>query len=187
VKTADPLRLTAADVEAYKWSFSRAGAIPAALRYYQNVLTPATADFNSRVLSSRRRRLPMPTLLVWGDQDTALGAELTAGTDALCADFRLRVIHGASHWVQQDAVSETLDAVGDFLHVKPDFSALPAGGAAGARVSGPRAGSDGAASSGSTVSGGGRRSSPDPARSHSGGGARRRASPAAGAATAADS
>jgi pimeloyl-ACP methyl ester carboxylesterase len=43
-----------------------------------------------------------PTLMIWGEQDTALGVELAAGTDEYVADLTLRYLPNASHWVQQD-------------------------------------------------------------------------------------
>jgi pimeloyl-ACP methyl ester carboxylesterase len=41
--------------------------------------------------------------MIWGEQDLALGVELTYGTDALVRDLTLRYLPHASHWVQQDA------------------------------------------------------------------------------------
>jgi pimeloyl-ACP methyl ester carboxylesterase len=40
--------------------------------------------------------------MVWGEQDTALGKELTEGTDDFVSDLTLRYLPDASHWVQQD-------------------------------------------------------------------------------------
>ena len=43
-----------------------------------------------------------PTLMIWGEQDFALGKELTFGTDRHVAQLTLRYLPNASHWVQQD-------------------------------------------------------------------------------------
>ena len=43
-----------------------------------------------------------PTLMIWGEQDAALGKELTYGTERLVRDLTLRYLPDASHWVQQD-------------------------------------------------------------------------------------
>ena len=45
----------------------------------------------------------MPTLMIWGEADTALGKELTYGTDRLVRDLTVRHLPGVSHWVQQEA------------------------------------------------------------------------------------
>jgi pimeloyl-ACP methyl ester carboxylesterase len=45
----------------------------------------------------------MPTLLVWGERDIALGRELTEGMEDLFdGPFTLKYVPDASHWVQQD-------------------------------------------------------------------------------------
>jgi pimeloyl-ACP methyl ester carboxylesterase len=44
-----------------------------------------------------------PTLIVWGEQDAALGVELLDGTDQMVRDLTIRRLPGVSHWVQQEA------------------------------------------------------------------------------------
>ncbi|HEY6880593.1 MAG TPA: hypothetical protein VI299_21360, partial [Polyangiales bacterium] len=79
------------------------GALTAMLNYYR-------AEFRAR-LSGRQRdygaQVRVPTLLIWGAQDTALGKELTYGTERYASNLTVRYIADASHWVQQD----TPDAV----------------------------------------------------------------------------
>lgn len=50
--------------------------------------------------------ITVPTLLIWGDEDSYLGRELTEGTEEYVA--KLKVVHlpGVSHWVQQEAPEE---------------------------------------------------------------------------------
>jgi pimeloyl-ACP methyl ester carboxylesterase len=44
-----------------------------------------------------------PTLIVWGEEDAALGIELLDGTDAYVSDLTVKRLPGVSHWVQQEA------------------------------------------------------------------------------------
>src|SRR6185437_12505830 len=44
-----------------------------------------------------------PTLIVWGEEDAALGVELLDGTDAYVRDLTIERLPGVSHWVQQEA------------------------------------------------------------------------------------
>ena len=44
-----------------------------------------------------------PTLIVWGEEDTALGVELLDGTEAYVSNLTVRRLPGVSHWVQQEA------------------------------------------------------------------------------------
>jgi pimeloyl-ACP methyl ester carboxylesterase len=47
--------------------------------------------------------LEVPTLMIWGEHDTALGKELTFGTEKLVRDFTIHYLPDVSHWVQQEA------------------------------------------------------------------------------------
>ncbi len=57
---------------------------------------------------SRQRKLgypviETPTLMIWGEEDPALGIELTRATGDFVKDLTLRTLPGVSHWVQQEA------------------------------------------------------------------------------------
>src|SRR4051794_22635191 len=84
----------------------RPGAMTAMINYYR-------ANAAAFLKTEQSRPVQTPTLMVWGEQDIALGVELTKGYDGLVDDFTLSQLPGASHWVQQDApgiVNETLAA-----------------------------------------------------------------------------
>jgi len=51
-----------------------------------------------------------PTLIVWGEQDAALGIELLDGTGAYVRDLTVKRLPGVSHWVQQEA-PEAVNAI----------------------------------------------------------------------------
>ena len=44
-----------------------------------------------------------PTLIVWGEQDSALGLETLDGTERYVRDLTIERLPGVSHWVQQEA------------------------------------------------------------------------------------
>jgi pimeloyl-ACP methyl ester carboxylesterase len=73
------------------------GALTAMINWYR-------ANFRNpfRTLAPAKR-LTVPTLMLWGERDAALGKELTIGTEALVDDFTIRYLPGVSHWVQQEA------------------------------------------------------------------------------------
>lgn len=58
-----------------------------------------------------------PTLIVWGDQDSALKVKLLEGTDKYVSDLKVMIVAGASHWVQQDAPDIVNGHMRDFLGV----------------------------------------------------------------------
>ncbi|GBR76580.1 alpha/beta fold hydrolase [Acidiphilium acidophilum] len=80
------------------------GALTAMINWYR-------ANFRNpfRTLAPAKP-LRVPTLMLWGEQDAALGRELTCGTADLVDDFTLRYLPGVSHWVQQEA-PETVNAM----------------------------------------------------------------------------
>ncbi len=48
-------------------------------------------------------KVEVPTTMIWGENDVALGKELTAGTEDYVANLTLHLLPGVSHWVQQEA------------------------------------------------------------------------------------
>ena len=52
----------------------------------------------------------MPTLIIWGDEDSALGLETLERTDEFVPDLTIRHLPGVSHWVQQEA-PEAVNAI----------------------------------------------------------------------------
>ncbi|CAE7866532.1 ceeh-1 [Symbiodinium microadriaticum] len=44
-----------------------------------------------------------PTLMIWGEEDSALDKAMTYGTENVCKDFTIRYLPQVSHWVQQEA------------------------------------------------------------------------------------
>ncbi len=86
---------TQADIDAYKDAAAKRGALTATLNYYRNVWQQGLLSHNWGILN-------VPTLMIWGEDDTALGKELTYGTEAYVRDFQIKYIPNCSHWVQQE-------------------------------------------------------------------------------------
>ncbi|MEH2338336.1 alpha/beta fold hydrolase [Nostoc sp.] len=86
---------TKADIDAYKNAAAKRGALTAMLNYYRNI-------FQQRMLNPSWGVLEVPTLMIWGENDTALGKELTYDTAAYVRDFQIKYIPNCGHWVQQE-------------------------------------------------------------------------------------
>jgi pimeloyl-ACP methyl ester carboxylesterase len=56
-----------------------------------------------------------PTLIVWGEEDTALGIELLDGTDAYVRDLTIQRLPKVSHWVQQEAPEKVNAILAEWL------------------------------------------------------------------------
>jgi pimeloyl-ACP methyl ester carboxylesterase len=99
---------TKADIEAYKDAAAKRGALTATLNYYRNV-------FQQKLLNENWGNLDVPTLMIWGEKDTALGKELTFGTESYVKDFQIKYIPDASHWVQQEKPDLVSQYMREFL------------------------------------------------------------------------
>jgi pimeloyl-ACP methyl ester carboxylesterase len=85
---------------------ARPGALTAMLNYYRAVVRGG----GRRQQALGYPRIEIPTLLLWGEEDRALGKETTVGTERYVSDLTLRTLPGVSHWVQQEA-PETVNAM----------------------------------------------------------------------------
>jgi len=89
---------------------SKPGAMTAALNYYRQL-------FRHLPASSRdpRARVTAPTLLIWGEQDIALGIELTTGLEQWVDNLEIKRIPDSGHWVQQEQPEKVNQYMLDFL------------------------------------------------------------------------
>jgi pimeloyl-ACP methyl ester carboxylesterase len=125
--------LTEADFGYFRDAASRPGALTAALNYYRAAFRTPEAQatrprwlrrfmHGDRPLPGVRERLEdwpkvsAPTLLVWGEQDVALGKELSVGMEPLMAGpLEVKYVPMAGHWVQQEQPELVNGYLLDFL------------------------------------------------------------------------
>ncbi len=101
-RTSRPGTFTDADLEHYVAAWSQPGAVTAMLGWYR---AAARAAFARRPLAPARR-LPMPTVILWGERDIALGVELAEDSRPYLEQGRLVRYPEATHWVHQDLPHE---------------------------------------------------------------------------------
>ncbi len=105
-KSAFPPAVT----DVYRANAMQPGALTAMINYYRANVRAIGAE-PSPVID-------VPTLMVWGEEDTALGLELTIGYEPLVRDFELRRFPGVSHWVQQEAPGPVNAAMAKWLRAR---------------------------------------------------------------------
>lgn len=110
----DKTAFTQADIEAYKDAAAKRGALTAMLNYYRNI-------FQQRMLTQNWSVLQVPTLMIWGENDSALGKELTYGTEAYVKHLRIKYIPNCSHWIQQEQPQLVNQYIREFL---VDYAAI---------------------------------------------------------------
>lgn len=95
------------DMARYREAWLQPGALTAMINWYRAGLrypppkSPAAIE--------------PPTLLIWGEQDTALGTEFIEPITRPCADIRVARIPEASHWVQHEEPEQVNALLTEFL------------------------------------------------------------------------
>jgi pimeloyl-ACP methyl ester carboxylesterase len=91
-------RFTDEVIAEYKQAIAKPGALTSAINYYRALTRSQSTSFTAALDPVAK----MPTLLIWGERDTALGKELNNDLERYVPDLTLRFIPDASHWVQQE-------------------------------------------------------------------------------------
>jgi len=105
-----PERFSTEELAVYRAQAAQPGALSAMLAWYR-----AAPRGISPLLSERYPPIDIPTLMLWGEDDMALGKETTLGTDRYVSDLRLEYLPGVSHWLQQDAAERVNALLAAFL------------------------------------------------------------------------
>jgi pimeloyl-ACP methyl ester carboxylesterase len=107
--------ITDDDLHYFHDAFRNPYSISAAINYYR-------ANFRSGFMARAGandwidRKIAAPTMLLWGEQDFALGKELTYNMKPLFAGpFEINYIPSAGHWVQQEEPELVSAYMRDFL------------------------------------------------------------------------
>jgi len=87
--------MTSDDLEVFKWSMqNEKGNLTGMINYYRASLR--------NPMKGGPQHVHVPVLMIWGDQDAALTTNLIEGTDRYVSNLTIKMVPGASHWVQQD-------------------------------------------------------------------------------------
>lgn len=119
----DKSRFPADVLDHYRNAAVRPGALRAMVNYYRANLRDVTRMANPAPLE-------VPTLMIWGEEDSALGLELTEGYAPYVRDFTLHRLPRVSHWVQQEAPEQVNALMQQWLDqrgMSPGQGAAPGG------------------------------------------------------------
>lgn len=97
------------DLRVYKEAAAKPGALTAMLNYYRH-------NFQGIFNPSELGVLEVPTMMIWGENDTALGKELTYGTEEYVRNFTIHYIPNCGHWVQQEKPELVNQYMGEYLN-----------------------------------------------------------------------
>ena len=96
------------DVRVYREAWAQPGALTGMLNWYR-------AGLRVRPSPPPSPRVTVPTLLIWGTKDRALGEELAQPSIDLCDHGLLARIEEATHWLQHEEPGRVNALIGDFF------------------------------------------------------------------------
>ncbi|MFX0083660.1 MAG: alpha/beta fold hydrolase [Candidatus Hodarchaeota archaeon] len=109
------------DRQIYRDAWSQPGAITGGLNYYRaGGLRPPSkgeeiTDLGSEQLEANPLMINMPTLVIWGEKDTALTVHNLEGLNEFVPDLTIKRIPGGSHWVINEQPETINSLMRDFL------------------------------------------------------------------------
>jgi len=91
---------TDSDVEKYQQMMEKPGAFSAALNYYRAAFRAKPAKVST---DKTHKKISVPTLVIWGENDIALRKELTYGMEPYFdGPLAIEYIPKCSHWVHEE-------------------------------------------------------------------------------------
>jgi pimeloyl-ACP methyl ester carboxylesterase len=111
----DKSRFTPDVLAVYRDQASRPGTLTAMLNWYR-----AAPKGIPKQLRAGVPQIDIPTIVIWGEEDSALGKETTYGTEKYVKDVTIHYLPHVSHWVQQDAPERVNELLYSFLSVPED-------------------------------------------------------------------
>ena len=99
-----PDAFTPEELEIFRSSAALPGALTAMINYYRALVR---GGGYKRQLELGSPPIEVPTLLLWGTDDAAIGTELTHGMAPYVPDLTIRYVPGVGHWSQQEAPDKT--------------------------------------------------------------------------------
>lgn len=113
--------MDAGKVAAYRAAWGTADQVRGMVNWYRasnlkvaDPGVPLPADALPK-LPAKALRVPMPHLLLWGEEDTALLPECHAGLEDFCDDLTRITLPGADHWLLHQKPAEVAHHILQFL------------------------------------------------------------------------
>jgi pimeloyl-ACP methyl ester carboxylesterase len=111
--TSRPGAFTDEDLDRYRRAWSEPGAITAMIHWYR-------AALRHRPSPPADPRVRVPTLVLWGARDAALGRAVAEESLALCDDGRIEWFEEATHWLPHEEPERVNRLLLEFLGRDPD-------------------------------------------------------------------
>jgi pimeloyl-ACP methyl ester carboxylesterase len=117
--------MTEEDREEYVKAWQRPGALTGGLNYYRaNEVGPQApgememggpAAAHAFSVDAAQMRVRVPTLVIWGEKDTALTVKNLEGLEKYVPELTIRRVAEGSHWVVHEKVAEVNGYIREFI------------------------------------------------------------------------
>lgn len=111
--------LTDDDIKGYIGAWSQPGALTGGLNYYRAANVDALENFEEAVkkpaLGGLLPIIKLPTLVIWGEKDTALLIGCIDGLDNYVTECTIQRVADASHWIVREKPELLNSMIRDFL------------------------------------------------------------------------
>ena len=109
--TSSPGVFSDPDLEQYKESWGKKGALTAMLNWYRAALVRPSKF----ALDSEASRVKLPALLIWGKNDQFVGEAMARESLQYCDNGHLEMIETATHWVQHEEAANVNNLLSQFF------------------------------------------------------------------------
>jgi epoxide hydrolase 4 len=110
------LHVADGDKQAYIDAWSQPGALTGGLNYYRaNRVGPPTGEDAPKAINAASYMVKMPTLVIWGEKDTALLTANLIGLEAFVPDLKIERIADGTHWVINEQPKLVSRYIRDFI------------------------------------------------------------------------
>ncbi|MEH6757626.1 MAG: alpha/beta hydrolase [Parasphingorhabdus sp.] len=93
----DQSSFTDESLDVFAKAAMRPGSLTSMINYYRALLRHGDS------VDLADKNIDLPTLLIWGEEDSALNIKCTEGTEQWVPNLELHRLPSVSHWVQQEA------------------------------------------------------------------------------------
>ncbi|MCL4674849.1 MAG: alpha/beta hydrolase [Pararhodobacter sp.] len=111
--------LSGAVLDAYRHEWARPGVLTGMLNWYRasplRVAPVGHALASPHALTPAQGLVPVPHLVVWGQDDTALLPATLEGLDAYCPDLTIEHVADADHWICHQKPAVVADLIEGWL------------------------------------------------------------------------
>jgi len=111
--SAKPGTFSDEDLVHYRQAWTQPGALTAMINWYRSLIRTGLRNISKP--GPKTPLISVPTLMLWGLQDVALGQEMAQPSIDLCAQGNLIFLDQATHWVQHDEPEKVADYLLEFF------------------------------------------------------------------------